>query len=403
MPADRLAYQVLKYRGRDDWRHDDVLRLAHPHSDTAHNALYNWLAATSPSAGARRKRHGVGKDLNGDVVDTPLPTLVDAFTRLRAATDKRQALRVLEDDSQHLVGDDPRSVPQRARRLGAPARGRCADDGVDPPAPAVDQHRADHGRLPGNLIADQLTNPERLKRARVHPVNVLVAQKTYASGKGEKGKLSWTPTRGIVDALDAAFYAAYGTIEPAGKRTLIALDVSGSMDWINCSGLPITPREATAAISLVTQATETDTRTIAFTSSGWSAGGPRSRWGSAAGVAEIRIHPSQRLDVVTRYIKSLSAGGTDVSLPMLWAAANKLEFDTFYILTDNETWAGNMHPHEALQHYRQTMGIDARLVVAAMTATGSSVCDPSDPRQLDISGFDSSCPQLLADFSAGRV
>jgi 60 kDa SS-A/Ro ribonucleoprotein len=49
------------------------------------------------------------------------------------------------------------------------------------------------------------------------------------------------------------------------------------------------------------------------------------------------------------------------------------------------------------------MGIDAKMVVAAMTATGHSVCDPKDRRQVDISGFDSTCPQFMADFSAGRV
>lgn len=37
------------------------------------------------------------------------------------------------------------------------------------------------------------------------------------------------PSRQVVDALDAAFYASFGTVEPAGKSTMLALDVSGSM------------------------------------------------------------------------------------------------------------------------------------------------------------------------------
>lgn len=49
------------------------------------------------------------------------------------------------------------------------------------------------------------------------------------------------------------------------------------------------------------------------------------------------------------------------------------------------------------------MGIDARLVVVAMTATGHSIADPDDPRQLDISGFDSAVPTLLSDFSRGDI
>ncbi|KRD14120.1 hypothetical protein ASE48_03590 [Mycobacterium sp. Root265] len=60
-----------------------------------------------------------------------------------------------------------------------------------------------------------------------------------------------------------------------------------------------------------------------------------------------------------------------------------------------------MHPHQALAEYRRKTGIPARLVVVAMTATGNSIADPADPGQLDVSGFDGSVPQLLADFGRG--
>ena len=68
-----------------------------------------------------------------------------------------------------------------------------------------------------------------IRRARVHPMALLAALRTYAAGQGVRGRNKWTPMREIVDALDAAFYAAFGNVEPAGKRLLLALDVSGSM------------------------------------------------------------------------------------------------------------------------------------------------------------------------------
>jgi len=402
-PVDQVAYQVLKYRNRENMRHDDVLRQAHPVGDAAHNALYNWLAATSPSAGTRRKAHGEGRDLYGNPVDTPLPELVEAYRRLRSATHVRDVLAVLNDNgniSWEMIPDEylnealvwesliSHTLPQTAllRQL-----------------PRITNLNLGSGTM--KLVADQLQNPEVLKRARVHPVDVLVAQKTYAQGHGEKGKLNWTPHRRITDALDAAFYASYGAVEPANKRTLIALDVSLSMagkvaDWLDCSGLPLAPREACAAISLVTANTEKDYRVAGFCSGGWQRGIGR----GGRGLTELDISPRRRLDDVVRYISQLSAGGTDVALPMLWAAANKVAIDTFTVWTDNETWAGDVHPYQALEQYRQKMGIDAKLVVVAMTATGTSVCDPRDPlRQMDISGFDSTVPQLIADFSASRV
>lgn len=100
-------------------------------------------------------------------------------------------------------------------------------------------------------------------------------------------------------------------------------------------------------------------------------------------------------------MSDLPFGGTDCALPMLWALEHRVPIDTFQVYTDNETWAGDVHPHQALQRYRERMGIDARLAVVAMTPTEFSVADPADPGMLDVAGFDSAVPTLLADFSRG--
>ena len=54
--------------------------------------------------------------------------------------------------------------------------------------------------------------------------------------------------------------------------------------------------------------------------------------------------------------------------------------DVFVVYTDNETWAGEVHPHQALRAYRQRTGIPARL---------------------DIAGFDAAVPGLIAEFARG--
>lgn len=97
-------------------------------------------------------------------------------------------------------------------------------------------------------------------------------------------------------------------------------------------------------------------------------------------------------------------GGTDCALPMLYAAARKLEVDVFHIYTDNETWAGGIHPFQALRQYREQTGIPAKLVIVAMTSTGFSIADPNDAGMLDVAGFDSAAPAVIADFAAeGRA
>ena len=88
---------------------------------------------------------------------------------------------------------------------------------------------------------------------------------------------------------------------------------------------------------------------------------------------------------------------------MRYAMAKKIPVDCFEVSTDNETWAGEVHPWVALEDYRQKMGIDARLVCVAMTATEYTVADPNDPRQLDVVGFDTSVPAIMSDFIKGEI
>ena len=80
-----------------------------------------------------------------------------------------------------------------------------------------------------------------------------------------------------------------------------------------------------------------------------------------------------------------------------------LKVDTFVVYTDSETWAGDVHPSEALKQYRETTGIPARLVVVGMTSSGFSIADPTDAGMLDVVGFDTATPNIISSFSKGVI
>jgi 60 kDa SS-A/Ro ribonucleoprotein len=84
---------------------------------------------------------------------------------------------------------------------------------------------------------------------------------------------------------------------------------------------------------------------------------------------------------------------------MLYALQKGLRVDVFQVFTDNETWAGRVHPSEALKQYRQKTGIPAKLIAAGMTSTGFSIADPSEGGMLDVVGFDTAAPAVMADFA----
>jgi 60 kDa SS-A/Ro ribonucleoprotein len=158
-----------------------------------------------------------------------------------------------------------------------------------------------------------------------------------------------------------------------------------------------------AALSLVSLNVEKNADIIGF-SDGTRTNHYGMGWGTQSSVAaRLDITPRRRLDDVCTYMAGLGFGRTDCSLPMVYAMKNKLDFSAIQIYTDNETWFGSIHPWQALDQYRNMIGHDVSLAVVAMTATGTSIANPEDPRQMDVAGFDTSVPQVLSDFAAGRV
>lgn len=83
---------------------------------------------------------------------------------------------------------------------------------------------------------------------------------------------------------------------------------------------------------------------------------------------------------------------------MITAEESKLTIDTFIVYTDSETWYGNIHPAQALVRYREKSGIAAKLIVVAMTSNEFSIADPNDAGMLDVVGFDTAVPEMMADF-----
>jgi 60 kDa SS-A/Ro ribonucleoprotein len=94
-------------------------------------------------------------------------------------------------------------------------------------------------------------------------------------------------------------------------------------------------------------------------------------------------------------------GGTDCALPMLWATEQGIEVDVFAVYTDNETWAGRIHPIQALQRYRERTGIPAKLAVIGMQADEFTIADPNDGGMMDFVGLDPATPAVLQHFVSG--
>jgi 60 kDa SS-A/Ro ribonucleoprotein len=362
-PPDRLAYQLVKYRQRGGWSHRDLLRLAHPESaEPERAALLDWVCrATETEALPPLVKAAValGRTREAD----------EAATLIRAENLPREAVptELLNDPAVWAALLERMPLTALVRSLA-----KLTSVGVVKPFSDA---------LP--LVLSALGDADRIASARLHPLSILLALRTYAQGQGDRGSLRWEPVQAIVDALNAAFYTAFRAVEPTGKRLLLALDVSGSMAAGRVAGSSLTPREASAAMALLTAATEANTHIVGFT----------------GGMVPLKLSPSMRLDDAARAVSGLPFDRTDCAQPMLYALERGLKVDAFVVYTDSETWAGSIHPVQALRQYRERTGIAAKLVVVGMVSNGFSIADPNDAGMLDVVGFDTVTPTVIADFT----
>ncbi len=377
---DALAFQVLKYQTRSKWSHADVLSKCHYGENSS---IFRWIKGLD--TGRRIVHRGIEEDEKVATVydaTNSLPELLAGYEEIKLTKKRADVIELIEkhefthemvpnewkDDTDvwaALLANMP--VIATVRNLG-----KMTQVGLLKPFVSEIQ-----------TVVDRISE-ESIRKSLIHPIQILMALITYRSGKGVRGSLTWEPVPQIIDALDAAFYTTFDNVEPSHKHTFLALDVSGSMaagSVAGCQGL--TPRNASAAMALVTARTEPNYHIFGFSEN----------------FVRVPITATDRLASAVDAVSTLPHGQTDCSLPMQYAIEHKLDVDLFVIYTDNETYFGEIHPKTALDMYRQEMGRPAKCAVVAMLANNFSIADPNDAGMLDFIGFDTATPALLSDFA----
>ncbi|CAL2045150.1 unnamed protein product [Caenorhabditis brenneri] len=400
-----LAMLLTKYPQRDGWTHRDLFRLAHPNlkkndgEDSYEREYLFRFAATGDLKDRKRKAAADEKSTKesekdkNDQSDVPMDTeeqssvvgLVEAYLRLKNEQNEELIVAAIKKHGlvrEHLPTSSLNSklVWETLYDVRMPMTAMIRNLAKMTVVDALDEKRVDD-------IVKRLTNQDELRRARIHPLNLLTARAVYAQGRGDKGSLKWEPNQKIVKALEDGFYKAFVNAPPTGKRYCLALDVSGSM-CSRVSSSPLSCREAATGMSLITLHNEEHVKCVAFCDK----------------LTELPFEKDWDIEKVHDHIDKLHFGSTDCALPMLWAIEKDLKFDVFIIYTDCETWFGDVHPFEAIQKYRQASGIhDAKVIVMGMQGNQFTIADPSDAGMLDIAGFDSAVPQIIHEFVIGKI
>jgi|SRR5687767_562990 len=384
----KLAYQAIKYRQRNGWTHRDALRISHAKLGPEYAGTVNWILG-------KRGEWNAGN----------VPSIVLGFEHAQA-TDSIDTIVSLV----HEYNLPWEAIPTQFHKEPKLWKALLESDSLGQTALLRNVTRmAKIGAFKdlqfAGEYAKRLADKNRIISGRMHPVQYLNAAVTYAEGQvdrrsyyGYRQDRTWDTNSKISAALNEGYYNSFEAVEPANKRTFIAVDVSGSMAS-PAMGIDLSCAQVAGAMAMTIARTEPYSDIRGFTSSS------SNRWGGGrdSGLTDLGISETTDLTDAMRKVQMQNWGGTDCSLPMTYALQNGIEIDTFVIITDNDTWAGNIHPFQALKKYRKEMKIDARLAVLGVASTEFTIADPSDAGMMDFVGFDSSGPKLLTEFSAGRI
>jgi len=411
-PVEKLAYQSWKYKNRDGWTAQDIMRKVHPVTDDMQRAEiftymakprktgdWNPLLTRSATADMNtsfyKKNGGVRKSFpalaqiaaaeellhmegsSSDTIAHAVNLITDhRLTHEAVPTNLRKSPLVWEA----LLNDMP--VTGMVRNLGA----MTANGLLGPMTESQTK------------VVNALRNGEKIEKSKAHPMQFLIAARQYSMGRGMKGNLTWTPNQKVLDALDSAFYASFGNVPVTGGNVLVAVDVSGSMSGSWCGNVMGIdgwfPIMAAGAMALVTLSVEPNSHLIGFDSR----------------VHEFRLSGKTRIDQVVKALASINGGATDTALPVQYARNKGLKVDAIVSYTDNETWAGRGgyygnrtgHVTEEVQKYTDKYG-PFKFLNCGMTATGTSDVDHKNPNMFELVGMDANTPRIISEFIQGNL
>lgn len=254
--------------------------------------------------------------------------------------------------------------------------------------------------VPGmeDILIEKLTNREDILRSKVFPYQIFQA---YLKNKAN-GNLPHRLNEALQDALDISLE----NVPPLGK-VYIACDVSQSMSDPYTGdqdegrigptyGYTVSSKtrrvDVAALIASAMLRTNRDATVVPFN-------------GQC-----IPLHLNSRDSVVTNAEKlsALCRGGTNCSHPLIQAKQKGLEFDTFVLISDNESWLdtkNRWNPNNSVQLHAAWQDTKKRLPNARMInidLTPNTTTQVKErPDVLQVAGFSDSCFNVMAAFRRG--
>jgi 60 kDa SS-A/Ro ribonucleoprotein len=383
-----LAYQSMKYKTREGISLRDTLRISRQSKtpDPQRDAMYRYIVKGShkPEGTINPEVDLLGMDVwkrldAARVCSDPSASAGQVASLIRDFNLPREVVRtdLLNDVGVWTALLEDMPMTAMIRNLGT-----MESKGV---------LKADGNRV---KVIERLRDVERIRKAKIHPINIYMALQTYAHGQGLRGSNNWTVNPALLDALSDAFDASFVNVVPSGKNILLAIDISGSMTAIAHEGTQSSAAQMAAVMATIILRSEPNVQVIGINES----------------VRKLPLSGRQRPDDAAALIHKYLGGGTNLLLPLTHAPD---DCDAIVLFTDSENGHNGYYSNGLAFRAAQEKFINGhperRLVLAQMVANRYGWVRPSGKewdnvgkQSLEIVGFDPTIGKLTSDFLSER-
>ncbi|MBD5780872.1 TROVE domain-containing protein [Pelagicoccus sp. NFK12] len=233
-----------------------------------------------------------------------------------------------------------------------------------------------------NRVANRLRNPERIKKARVFPYQLLAA---YMNAEASL-------PQAIKNALQDALEIAVENVPSIEGKVVLCPDSSGSMQS------PVTGhrRGSTTAVKCVDVAAlvaaaflrkNQDAQVLPFMEK----------------VRNVELNPRDSVMTNAKTLSSLGWGGTNCSAPLKWLNDRREAPDLVVFISDNESWVNSGPSRQGtamMQEWEVLKRRNAKAKLVCIDIQPYSTAQATSRRDiLNVGGFSDSVFSAIADFA----
>lgn len=215
-------------------------------------------------------------------------------------------------------------------------------------------------------VCELISNPEAVKSSKLLPFRFLKAYENVQSSK-------------ILGAINKALELSLDNVPSFEGKTLIAVDVSGSM-----SGMPI----EIASIFAAALFKKNDAEVVIYSDRIHN---------------DVKLISSDSLLTLSNQIKKINGGGTNTSLVFEYALKQDHAYDRIIVLSDNESWMERGWGGSTNSVYNATRGLLGDPKIFCIDLLGYGTFDIGGRNTYHLTGWSDKLLDLLKNLEDGET